>query len=121
MDVTNAIGGSSVTAVTWGVFPGREIAQPTVVDPYSFRIWKQESYAEWTHTWAPIYEEGSASRRVVQKIHDEYCLVTLIDNDFPTPTCLWELLDKMISEAACAHQKVHDLSLKMEESKVNFD
>ena len=24
-------------AVTWGVFPGREIVHPTVVDPVSFR------------------------------------------------------------------------------------
>ena len=27
-------------AVTWGVFPGREIIQPTVVDPIAFRSWK---------------------------------------------------------------------------------
>lgn len=27
-------------AVTWGVFPGREIIQPTVVDPVSFMFWK---------------------------------------------------------------------------------
>ncbi|CAI8029367.1 Methylenetetrahydrofolate reductase [Geodia barretti] len=27
-------------AVTWGVFPGMEIIQPTVVDPVSFHIWK---------------------------------------------------------------------------------
>ena len=27
-------------AVTWGVFPGKEIIQPTVVDPDSFLIWK---------------------------------------------------------------------------------
>jgi methylenetetrahydrofolate reductase (NADPH) len=27
-------------AVTWGVFAGREIIQPTVVDPVSFMIWK---------------------------------------------------------------------------------
>ena len=27
-------------AVTWGVFPGKEIVQPTVVDPVSFNIWK---------------------------------------------------------------------------------
>lgn len=26
--------------MTWGVFPGREIVQPTVVDPVSFRCWK---------------------------------------------------------------------------------
>ena len=27
-------------AVTWGVFPGREIIQPTVVDPIAFKSWK---------------------------------------------------------------------------------
>lgn len=27
-------------AVTWGVFAGKEIIQPTVVDPVSFMIWK---------------------------------------------------------------------------------
>lgn len=30
----------SSIAVTWGVFPGKEIIQPTVVDPVSFQIWK---------------------------------------------------------------------------------
>ncbi len=29
-----------VNAVTWGVFPGREVMQPTVVDPHSFIVWK---------------------------------------------------------------------------------
>lgn len=27
-------------AVTWGIFPGREIVQPTVADPVSFMYWK---------------------------------------------------------------------------------
>ena len=26
--------------MTWGVFPGREIQQPTVVDPIAFESWK---------------------------------------------------------------------------------
>jgi len=26
--------------VTWGVFPGKEIIQPTVVDPVAFNVWK---------------------------------------------------------------------------------
>ena len=29
-----------VNAVTWGVFPGKEVIQPTVVDPKSFGVWK---------------------------------------------------------------------------------
>uniref|UniRef100_A0A8C9T5Q9 Methylenetetrahydrofolate reductase (NADPH) n=1 Tax=Scleropages formosus TaxID=113540 RepID=A0A8C9T5Q9_SCLFO len=31
-------------AVTWGIFPGREIVQPTVVDPVSFMYWKVGSH-----------------------------------------------------------------------------
>lgn len=27
-------------AVTWGVFPGKEIVQPTVVEALSFMAWK---------------------------------------------------------------------------------
>ena len=27
-------------AVTWGIFAGKEIIQPTVVDPESFIVWK---------------------------------------------------------------------------------
>ena len=38
-DVTNANVYSS-NAVTWGVFPGSEILQPTVVDPIAFQFWK---------------------------------------------------------------------------------
>ena len=38
-DATNANVYSS-NAVTWGVFPGSEIIQPTVVDPIAFQFWK---------------------------------------------------------------------------------
>ncbi len=31
---------AQVNAVTWGVFPAREVVQPTVVDPQSFLVWK---------------------------------------------------------------------------------
>lgn len=30
-------------AVTWGVFPGKEIIQPTIVDIVSFQVWKVSS------------------------------------------------------------------------------
>uniref|UniRef100_A0A914EJM8 methylenetetrahydrofolate reductase (NADPH) n=1 Tax=Acrobeloides nanus TaxID=290746 RepID=A0A914EJM8_9BILA len=84
-------------AVTWGVFPGCEIAQPTVVDPLSFRVWKDEAYDAWLNNWANIYPDGSASRELIHKIHDEYVLVTLVDNDFVKPTVIFELLQKMLN------------------------
>jgi len=32
-------------ALTWGVFPDREIVQPTVMDKQSFKVWKEEAFA----------------------------------------------------------------------------
>ena len=44
-----------VNAVTWGVFRGKEIVQPTVVDHQAFTIWKDEAFKAWVDTWALIY------------------------------------------------------------------
>ncbi|RXN12636.1 methylenetetrahydrofolate reductase [Labeo rohita] len=77
-------------AVTWGIFPGREIIQPTVVDPVSFMYWKDEAFALWIEQWAKLYEEESPSRMIIQYIHDNYYLVNLVDNDFPLDSCLWQ-------------------------------
>ena len=40
MQVRSNVGQTDVNAVTWGVFPGKEVVQPTVVDPQSFSVWK---------------------------------------------------------------------------------
>ncbi|XP_027514042.1 methylenetetrahydrofolate reductase isoform X3 [Corapipo altera] len=80
-------------AVTWGIFPGREIIQPTVVDPVSFLYWKDEAFALWIEQWAKLYEEESPSRMIIQYIHDNYYLVNLVDNDFPLENCLWQVVD----------------------------
>ena len=41
-------------AVTWGVFPGKEIIQPTVVDPIAFKSWKVGASPFVTiHYWSP--------------------------------------------------------------------
>ena len=78
--------GSSVTAVTWGVFPGREILQPTVVDPISFMVWKDEAFDLWTSEWGSVYgsdsDDDKKSLEVLQKVKDTYFLVSLVDNDF---------------------------------------
>ena len=39
-DMISNVGPTDVNAVTWGVFPAKEIIQPTVVDPQSFAVWK---------------------------------------------------------------------------------
>ena len=45
-----------MNAVTWGVFPDKEIVQPTIVDASSFRVWKDEAFELWVKQWASIYE-----------------------------------------------------------------
>eukprot|EP00072_Mus_musculus_P056058 XP_006538682.1 PREDICTED: methylenetetrahydrofolate reductase isoform X3 [Mus musculus] len=80
-------------AVTWGIFPGREIIQPTVVDPISFMFWKDEAFALWIEQWGKLYEEESPSRMIIQYIHDNYFLVNLVDNEFPLDSCLWQVVE----------------------------
>lgn len=63
-------------AVTWGVFPGREILQPTVVDPESFLVWKDEAFALWNVQWAKLYPENSRSREV--KTITNYGIINMI-------------------------------------------
>lgn len=43
--MTNADKG--VTAVTWGVFPNREILQPTIFDHDIFLVWSEEAFQLW--------------------------------------------------------------------------
>jgi hypothetical protein len=31
---------NAANTVTWGVFPGKEIVQPTIIEEVSFRAWK---------------------------------------------------------------------------------
>ncbi|XP_075183749.1 methylenetetrahydrofolate reductase (NADPH) isoform X1 [Anomaloglossus baeobatrachus] len=96
-NVTNATD-LQPNAVTWGIFPGREIIQPTVVDPVSFMYWKDEAFALWIEQWAKLYEEESPSRMIIQYIHDNYFLVNLVDNDFPLENCLWQVIEDTFQE-----------------------
>jgi methylenetetrahydrofolate reductase (NADPH) len=73
---------AGVNAVTWGVFPGREIIQPTVVDPSSFMIWKDEAFRLWLDDWADLYAKDSESYKLIQRIYDEYYLVNVVENDY---------------------------------------
>ncbi len=83
----------TVNAVTWGVFPGREIRQPTIVDPRSFEVWKDEAFGLWLTAWASVYEEGGESRRLLERIHDTYFLVNVVDNDYVDGDLLSYLLE----------------------------
>jgi len=72
----------SVTAVTWGVFPGREVIQPTIVDSESFNIWKDEAFALWRDQWGALYPADSTSRKLMDQIYENYWLLNIVENDF---------------------------------------
>jgi len=72
----------SVNAVTWGVYPGKEIIQPTVVDPESFPIWKDEAFELWRTEWRDLYEAESMSYNIIENIYQNYYLVNMVDNDY---------------------------------------
>ncbi|XP_030528206.1 methylenetetrahydrofolate reductase 2-like [Rhodamnia argentea] len=76
------VGESDVNAVTWGVFPAKEIIQPTVVDPASFSVWKDEAFEIWSRGWARLYPEGDPSQKLLHEIQSSYFLVSLVDNDY---------------------------------------
>ncbi|XP_049404819.1 probable methylenetetrahydrofolate reductase [Solanum stenotomum] len=71
-----------VNAVTWGVFPAKEIVQPTVVDPASFMVWKDEAFEIWSRGWAQLYPENDPSRTLLEQVQNSYFLVSLVDNDY---------------------------------------
>ncbi|KDP29529.1 hypothetical protein JCGZ_19242 [Jatropha curcas] len=80
--VVSNVGPNDVNAVTWGVFPAKQIIQPTVVDPASFNVWKDEAFEIWSRGWASLYPEGDPSRKLLEEVQDNYFLVSLVDNDY---------------------------------------
>lgn len=106
--------------LTWGVFPNCEVLQPTIFDPDTFHVWKNEAFKVlttarmhacrtrrvsqpnmrtpeqlWTTIWAAIYDDESASNALIHSIHDTYFLVAIIDNDFIIGS-LWSLFHELV-------------------------
>lgn len=79
-------------AVTWGVFPGKEIVQPTIVETISFLAWKDEAY-RLGDDWAKVYPQGTESRVLIQTIMDTWSLVNIVNNDFHDSRSIFRLFD----------------------------
>jgi methylenetetrahydrofolate reductase (NADPH) len=72
---TNALG-DGPNAVTWGVFPGKEIVQPTIVETISFLAWKDEAFRlglDWAHCHSAL----SPSRGLIEGMMDSWYLVNI--------------------------------------------
>lgn len=75
--------GSRANAVTWGIFPGREVVQPTIVEKVSFLAWKEEFYRiieEWKLTLKD--QNALDSVKLLDQLINDYVLVNIVDNDF---------------------------------------
>ena len=93
-DLIANVNQGDVNVVTWGVFPGQKIKQPTIVDARSFMIWKDEAFSIWMNDWAAIYEGDSISYSVLKNIYENYYLVNIVDNDFINSKMIKEILEK---------------------------
>ena len=89
------------TAVTWGVFPAREVVQPTVVDSRAFMIWREEAFGMWLTSWRALFseEKNAPAWNFLTSVHDTFYLVTLVDEDFQKPT-LWKLFAQIVAQCA---------------------
>ncbi|OAQ63440.1 methylenetetrahydrofolate reductase [Pochonia chlamydosporia 170] len=94
-DVTGGVStrtvAASTNAVTWGVFPGKEIVTPTIIEEVSFRAWSEEAFGLWGE-WAKVYGRGSESEKLLSGIRSDYWLVNIIHHDFIDREALWKLL-----------------------------
>lgn len=79
-----------INAVTWGVFPGEEILQPTIVEKTSFLAWKDEVYTLFSE-WVKIFKSGILELEPLKsagfvdfasKLSEDYVLCNLVNNNF---------------------------------------
>lgn len=58
---------AEVHAVTWGMFPGKEIATATMVEAVSFRTWAEEAFGLWAE-WARVVGEAETAAGEVGEV-----------------------------------------------------
>ncbi|QRV99697.1 methylenetetrahydrofolate reductase [Ceratobasidium sp. AG-Ba] len=88
---TNVPDGGS-NAVTWGVFPGQEIAQPTIIERDSFLAWKDDAFTIW-NDFGLCYPPNSPSRRLVEEVTKTRWLVSIVHHDYKNTDSLWKFLE----------------------------
>ncbi|KAJ2745451.1 methylenetetrahydrofolate reductase (NAD(P)H) met13 [Coemansia sp. BCRC 34301] len=92
--VTNAYAGedeSAVTALTWGVFPGRPVVQPTRIDKMNFLAWRTDAFHTWTE-WAAVFPSGSLQEAFLSATADACWLVNVVDNEYQcNDHAIWDL------------------------------
>ncbi|OBA21855.1 methylenetetrahydrofolate reduct [Metschnikowia bicuspidata var. bicuspidata NRRL YB-4993] len=99
-----------INAVTWGVFPGEEILQPTIVEKVSFLAWKDEVFSL-IKEWDTIFhskvigelveaEKIDAFSRFLTGFGNNYVLCNMVNNDFTSDNSHMFQLLHGLTEAA---------------------
>jgi len=89
------MGGEGRNAVTWGVFPGHEIEQSTIIEHESFLTWKEEAFDRWNQ-WALSYPPGSDERKCLDQVRTSRWLISIVHHDYKDPDGLWTFLRKRL-------------------------
>lgn len=84
-------GHNSKTAVTWGVFPSKEVLQPTIIDYESFKAWNEEAFLLWVE-WARCYKRALPAYELLNSIYSDYYLVSMVHHNFQDEHALWGAL-----------------------------
>ena len=84
-------------AVTWGIFPNREIVQPTIVETVSFLAWKDEAF-RLGEDWSRCYPAGSGSRQLIEEVMNQCWLVNIVNNDFHQSHEIFKIFDGLQSQ-----------------------
>ena len=84
---------SIVNAVTWGVFRGREIITPTIIEEVSFRAWGEEAYGIWEE-WRRVFPRGSEEEQFLRRCKEGFVLVNCVGQRFGAgeENRLWDAL-----------------------------
>ncbi|OKL57388.1 Methylenetetrahydrofolate reductase 2 [Talaromyces atroroseus] len=82
-------------AVTWGIFASKEIIQPTIVESVSFMAWKDEAY-QLGDDWAKCHPADSPSRKLIQRMMDEWYILNIVNNDFHKKDDIFRLFDGLV-------------------------
>jgi methylenetetrahydrofolate reductase (NADPH) len=72
---------NGVNSVTWGVFRGKEIVTPTIIEEQSFQAWGEEAYGIWNE-WRRVFPRGSEEEQFLEKCRAEMCLVNVVGQQY---------------------------------------
>jgi hypothetical protein len=87
--------------------------QPTIFDPEIFLVWAEEAFSLWSAMWLNLYDFGSDSYELIEKMRDTYYLVAIIDNDFTSggkDGSTFLLLDSLLEVGKMSSSHVNSVS-----------